>query len=106
MDGGDFKEFVIIEPYEGFVKEIELQMYALENETIDKFAKKDRFEALAKKVMREGVNISKKDIERFSTQMNIITMLAIPYLPYGAPEYSKFYGIKKVYEDGEESIFD
>ncbi len=96
MDGGDFKEFIVVEPYEGFVKEIEMEIFSIQQSSEDTFFKKDRYEMVVKKLTKEGVNVSKKDIECFKTRLNNIKVVLFPFLPYGAWEYSTSYGIKKL----------
>jgi len=96
MDGGNFKELIIVEPYEGFIKEIEIDILTIKKQKIDKFKQKDFTQGIVKKLLQYGVNVSKKDIENFNTQINTVKYLfEVLYLPYGAPEYNEKYGINK-----------
>ncbi|ADV46309.1 CRISPR-associated helicase Cas3' [Nitratifractor salsuginis] len=107
MDGGNYKRLVIVEPYEGYVKKIEQQLLELRSSHLDKFVLKDQVEKVVKELSRFGVNVSLKDIERFTTRLNSIrTLPNMIYLPFGAPEYSKEYGVRKVGMESAENIFD
>lgn len=96
MDGGEYKRLVIIEPYLGFIEEIEQSFLKLNTKDLDKFKLKDQKEGLVKKLLQFGVNISLKDIEKFQTKFNTIKyMHEMLYLPFGSQEYSQNIGIKK-----------
>lgn len=107
MDGGNYKRLVIVEPYEGYIKNIEQKLLELRNSKLDKFVLKDQIEKVVKELSRYGVNISLKDIERFTTRLNSIkTLPNMIYLPFGAPEYAKEYGIRKVGMESAAIMFD
>lgn len=96
MDNNDFKELIIIEPYDGFIKEREAELLEIKKRKVDKFKQRDFTQGVVKKILQYGVNVSKKDILGFNTRPNKIKYLfEMLYLPYGATEYSSDYGIKK-----------
>lgn len=87
---------VIIEPYSGFIKAIEEELLMIKKNKMDRFRQKDFTQGVVRKLLQYGVNVSKKDIEKFDTNLNAVRYLfEMPYLPYGAPEYNEKYGIKK-----------
>jgi len=96
MENGNFKELIIIEPYDGFIKEIEVDLLEIKKLNMDKFKQKDFTQGVVKKLLQYGVNVSKKDIDKFKTNCNKVKYLfEMLYLPYGAPEYDILYGVKK-----------
>ena len=96
MDGGDFKELIIVEPYDGFIQEIQDELYRIRREEKDKFRQKDLIQAEVKKMLQYGVNVVKKEIDSFQTPIDEVKSLhEMLYLPVGAEEYSCDYGIKK-----------
>ncbi len=96
MDNGSFKQLIIIEPYDGFIREIEQELFRIRREEKDKFRQKDLIQAEVKKMLQHGVNITKKEINSFKTPINKVKSLhEIIYLSSGAEEYSSDYGIKK-----------
>jgi len=106
MDGGDFKQLIIVEPYDGFIREIQDELYRIRKEEKDKFRQKDLVQGEVKKMLQYGVNVNKKEIEKFMTSINKVKSLhEMIYLPAGAIEYDKKYGIKKYHlELNEEDI--
>lgn len=96
MDNNDFKQLIIIEPYEGFIKEIEINLLEIKQGQINKFKQKDLTQTVVKKLLQYGVNVVKKEIETFTTSIGMVKYLhEMPYLPAGANEYSNEYGVKK-----------
>jgi len=96
MESGGYKKLIIIEPYSGFIKAIEEELLIIKKSQMDTFKQKDYTQGVIKKLLQYGVNISKKDIEKFDTNLNTVRYLyEMPYLPYGAPEYNYKSGIKK-----------
>ena len=60
---------------------------------------------MVKKLLQYGVNINKKEIEKFGTPTNKIKYLyEMIYLPSGAKEYSYEYGLKKHQLEIEEAF--
>ncbi len=105
MVGDNFKELIIIEPYAGFIKEIEVELLMIKKRNIDKFKQKDFTQGVVKKLLQYGVNVSTKDIEKFQTNLQKVKYLfQMLYLPYGAQEYANTYGIKK-YQLKKEEVF-
>lgn len=106
VDGKDFKQLVIIEPFDGFIKEIEGELLNVRNATNDKFRQKDLIDGVVRKLLQFGVNVSKNDIENFATETkNINCLFEMPYLPFGSREYSSCVGIKKSNIVQEEDCF-
>lgn len=96
MDGNDFKKLIIIEPYYGFIKEIESELFRIRKEEKDTFRQKDLIQGEVKKMLKYGVNVSEKDIEKFATPIDTVKSLyEMIYLPADANEYDERYGIKK-----------
>jgi len=106
MDGGDFKQLIIVEPYDGFIQEIQDELYRIRREEKDKFRQKDLVQGEVKKMLQYGVNVNKKEIEKFMTPINRVKSLhEMIYLSAGAVEYDERYGIKKYHlEVNEEDI--
>jgi len=107
MDNADFKQLIIIEPYDGFIREIQDELYRIRREEKNKFKQKDLLQAVVKKLLKYGVNVSKKDIEKFGTPLSEVKSLhEMMYLPAGAIEYSEVYGVKKYQlEIGDDDLF-
>jgi len=100
MDGQDFKQLIIIEPYYGFIKEIEDKLYRIRKEEKDKFRQKDLVQGEVKKMLSYGVNVNKKEVEKFMTPIDKVKSLhEMIYLPAGAVEYDIDYGVKKYQPD-------
>jgi len=99
MDGGNFKQLIIVEPYDGFIKELETSIFEIKDNKLDKFKQKDQREKVIKKLLQYGVNVSKNDIDRFQTNLVSIKGLhEMYYLPFGASEYNALIGIVKQQE--------
>ncbi|MCH9741526.1 MAG: CRISPR-associated helicase Cas3', partial [Epsilonproteobacteria bacterium] len=100
MDGGDFKQLIIVEPYDGFIQTIQNELYRIRKEEKDKFRQKDLIQGEVKKMLKHGVNVNKKDIEKFATPIgNVKSLHEMIFLPAGAVEYSHSYGVKKYKPD-------
>lgn len=100
MDNNDFKQLIIIEPYQGFIKEIEVKLLEIKQGQMDKFKQKDLTQSVVKKLLQHGVNVAKKEIESFDTSIGKVKYLhEMLYLPAGAMEYSSEYGVKKYKPD-------
>jgi CRISPR-associated endonuclease/helicase Cas3 len=100
MDNGEFKQLIIIEPYSGFIDEIQQELDSIRKNERDKFLQKDLIQAQVKKLLAYGVNISKDDIKKFITPIGKIKRVhEMIYLPHGAIEYSEDYGVKKYKPD-------
>jgi CRISPR-associated endonuclease/helicase Cas3 len=98
MHGDEFgKEAIFIETYAGEAKalEHELQERLKEAKNASKFDINNIFEIIFKKASVNLLNVSKNDFEAIQTTLNMIDMLKIPYLPFGALEYNWQYGFKK-----------
>jgi len=96
MENGEFKRLIIVELYEGFVKEIEAELLRIRKEVKDKFMQKDLVQKEVKKMLKHGVSVSKKDIEKFETPLSEVKYLhEMLYLPPCSKDYSENYGIKK-----------
>ena len=92
-------ELIIIEPYSGFIKEIEDKIKLIKDNLQDKFKQKDQIEKIVKYILQYSVNVSINDIKSFGTRVEKVKFLnEIFYLPAGANEYSKEFGIRK-YKD-------
>lgn len=107
MDQGGFKQLIIIEPYNGFIKEIEQEIFKVRNSNSDIFKQKDQVGGVVKKLLQYGVNVARKDIEKFQTNLEEVKALhEMFYLPVGAFEYDSVYGVKKYQlEVNEDDIF-
>jgi len=100
MDGGDFKQLIVVEPYDGFIQEIQDELYRIRREESDKFMQKDLIQAQVKKMLKYGVNVNKKEVDMFQTPIGKVKSLhEMIYLPSGAREYDTEYGIKKYKPD-------
>lgn len=96
MDEDDFKQLIIIEPHDGFIKEVEDELSRIRKEENNKFRQKNLLQAEVKKMLKHGVNVSKKEIDDFDTPIDRVKYLhEMIYLPAGANEYDNRYGIKK-----------
>jgi len=96
MDNQDFKQLIIIEPYEGFIKEIEATLLEITKSQMDKFKQKDLTQVVVKKLLQYGVNVVQKEIQAFATSVGRIKYLhEMLYLPAGAIEYNPKIGVKK-----------
>lgn len=106
MNENDYKILVIIEPYGGFVKEIESSLQEVINSDKDKFTIKDIKQNIIKKLTSYGVNISIKDKENIGSNLQEVKyMCDMQYLPSGSVEYSYEYGFKKNISLETEDIF-
>jgi len=106
MDGQDFKQLIIIEPYYGFIKEIEEALLDILKSKLNKFRQKDLSQSVVKKLLKYGVNVNKKEIDSFATPIGKIKYLhEMIYLPYGADEYDNNYGVKKFIEENNDDMF-
>ncbi len=104
MDNNDYKQLIIIEPYYGFIKEVQDKLYRIRKEESDKFIQKDLIQAQVKKMLLYGVNVSKDEINKFTTPINSVKSLyEMIYLPNGAMEYDNDYGIKRYHSDEVET---
>jgi CRISPR-associated endonuclease/helicase Cas3 len=104
MDGGDFKQLIIVEPYDGFIREIQDELYRIRREEQDKFRQKDLVQSQVKKMLQYGVNVNTKEIEQFMTPIDKVKSLhEMIYLPAGAMEYNERYGVKKYQLELEDS---
>jgi len=100
MENNDFKQLIIVEPYDGFIKEIEAKLLEVKQKTVDKFKQKDFTQGIIKELLQYGVNVNKKEIEAFATPIGKVKYLyEMLYLPVGAIEYCSDYGVKKYYPD-------
>ena len=96
MDGGDFKQLIIVEPYDGFIGEIEVELLRIRKEEKNKFRQKDLVQSQVKKMLQYGVNVNKKEVDKFITPISKVKYLhEMIYLSSGAVEYDERYGIKK-----------
>lgn len=96
MNNQDYKQLIIIEPYEGFIHDIETKLEKIKKKEHNKFKKKDFTQGVVRQLLQYGVSVAKKDIDDFSTNIKHIKYLTdMPYLPHGATEYSTEFGIKK-----------
>ncbi len=104
MDGGDFKQLIIVEPYDGFIKEIEMELLRIRKEEKDTFRQKDLVQSQVKKMLQHVVNVNKKEIDKFMTPISKVKYLhEMIYLSSGASEYNEEYGIKKYHLELEDS---
>ncbi len=100
MDGGDFKQLIIVEPYDGFIEDIQNELYRIRKEERNTFMQKDLIQAQVKKMLKYGVNVNKKEVDMFQTPIGEVKSLhEMIYLPSGATEYDEEYGIKKYKPD-------
>ncbi len=100
MDSKSFNQLIIIEPYSGFIKEVQEELYRIRKEESDKFIQKDLIQAQVKKMLQYGVNINQNDLDNFETSTEEVKSLyEMIYLPSGAKEYHCDYGIKKYKSD-------
>jgi len=107
VDGADFKQLIIIEPYDGFIAQIQDELYRIRREERDKFIQKDLIAKEVKKMLQYGVNVNKKEIDKFSTPIDKVkTLHEMIYLPAGAIEYNKDYGVKKYQLEVEDDPFE
>lgn len=98
MHGDEFgKKAMFIESYAGEAKtlERELQERLKQAKNASKFDINNIFEIVFKKASLNLLNVSKHDYEAAQTAPDLMEMLKLPYLPYGAPEYDWKYGFKK-----------
>ena len=104
------KELLIIEPKEGFIQQIQEEIFLLQNtKDIDKFTQRDRVEKIVKNLLKYAINVRKNDMLHLQTRPNKIKALPhILYLPYGNLDYDNRYGLKKHTQDvvEEKDLFD
>lgn len=104
MDGGDFKQLIIVEPYDGFIQGIEIELLRIRKEEKNKFRQKDFVQSQVKKMLQYGVNVNRKEVEKFMTPTSEVKYLhEMIYLSAGAIEYDERYGIKKYHLEVEDS---
>ncbi|WP_249321686.1 MULTISPECIES: CRISPR-associated helicase Cas3' [unclassified Campylobacter] len=91
----DYKTLVIMEPENGFIKNIETEIFALKNNhNIDIFKKRDMLKNIIKKISRFGINITSKDMKNLRL-FEIKCLKNIFYLPFGDTMYNNSFGLKK-----------
>ena len=96
MENGEFKQLIIIEPYEGFIKEIESKLLRIRRDIKNKFTQKNLIQGEVKKMLKHGVSVSKKEVNEFITPISKVKYLhEMIYLPPCPVEYSSDYGVKK-----------
>ena len=106
MDSGYIKELIIVEPCDGFIRGIESELFRIRKEVIDRYRQKDLIQGEVKKLLRYGVNVNKKEIDKFSTRLNKVqSVYDMAYLPAGAMEYDNHYGIKKFQDENDADLF-
>ncbi|MDO5045991.1 CRISPR-associated helicase Cas3' [Campylobacter sp.] len=92
-----FKELIIIEPQDGFIRQIESEILKPQDEKADVFMIRDIFKNNIKKLSKFGINITHFDKDKISSYVKEIKGLRrMYYLPFGhSSVYSDKIGLKK-----------
>ena len=94
---GNYKQTIIIEPEENFIKDFEARIFEIKNSPNEKFTIRDLFKNHIRKLSKFSINVALKDMNKLMLNLKQINGLKdIFYLPFGSSYfYSAEYGLKK-----------
>ena len=105
----NYKQTIIIEPEENFIKDFEAKIFEIKNSPNEKFTIRDLFKNHIRKLSKFSINVALKDMNKLMPNLKQINGLKdMFYLPFGSSYfYSAEYGLKKDTNlDIEDEIFD
>lgn len=93
----NYKQTIIIEPKENFIKDFEAKIFEIKNSPNEKFTIKDLFKNHIRKLSKFSINVTLKDMNKLMPNLKQINGLKdMFYLPFGSSYfYSAEYGLKK-----------
>jgi len=94
---GNYKQTIIIEPEENFIKDFEAKIFEIKNSPNEKFTIRDLFKNHIRKLSKFSINVTLKDMNKLMPNLKQINGLKdMFYLPFGSSYfYSADYGLKK-----------
>lgn len=105
----NYKQTIIIEPEENFIKDFEAKIFEIKNSPNEKFTIRDLFKNHIRKSSKFSINVTLKDMNKLMPNLKQINGLKdMFYLPFGSSYfYSAEYGLKKDTNlDIEDEVFD
>ena len=105
----NYKQTIIIEPEENFIKDFEARIFEIKNSPNEKFTIRDLFKNHIRKLSKFSINVTLKDMNKLMPNLKQINGLKdMFYLPFGSSYfYSAEYGLKKDMNlDIEDEVFD
>ncbi|WP_298040633.1 CRISPR-associated helicase Cas3', partial [uncultured Campylobacter sp.] len=105
----NYKQTIIIEPEENFIKDFEAKIFEIKNSPNEKFTIRDLFKNHIRKLSKFSINVTLKDMNKLMPNLKQINGLKdMFYLPFGSSYfYSADYGLKKDTNlDIEDEVFD
>ena len=93
----NYKQTIIIEPEENFIKDFEAKIFEIKNSPNEKFTIRDLFKNHIRKLSKFSINVALKDMNKLMPNLKQINGLKdMFYLPFGSScFYSADYGLKK-----------
>ena len=93
----NYKQTIIIEPEENFIKDFEVKIFGIKNSPNEKFTIRDLFKNHIRKLSKFSINVALKDMNKLMPNLKQINGLKdMFYLPFGSSYfYSAEYGLKK-----------
>ena len=93
----NYKQTIIIEPEENFIKDFEAKIFEIKNSPNEKFTIRDLFKNHIRKLSKFSINVALKDMNKLMLNLKQINGLKdMFYLPFGLSYfYSAEYGLKK-----------
>ena len=93
----NYKQTIIIEPEENFIKDFEAKIFEIKNSPNEKFTIRDLFKNHIRKLSKFSINVVLKDMNKLMPNLKQINGLKdIFYLPFGSSYfYSAECGLKK-----------
>lgn len=93
----NYKQTIIIEPEENFIKDFEAKIFEIKNSPNEKFTIRDLFKNHIRKLPEFSINVALKDMNKLMPNLKQINGLKdMFYLPFGSSYfYSAEYGLKK-----------
>ena len=105
----NYKQTIIIEPEENFIKDFEAKIFEIKNSPNEKFTIRDLFKNHIRKLSKFSINVVLKDMNKLMPNLKQINGLKdMFYLPFGSSYfYSAECGLKKDTNlDIEDEVFD
>lgn len=105
----NYKQTIIIEPKENFIKDFEAKIFEIKNSPNEKFTIRDLFKNHIRKLSKFSINVALKDMNKLMPNLKQINGLKdMFYLPFGLSYfYSAECGLKKDTNlDIEDEVFD
>ena len=93
----NYKQTIIIEHKENFIKDFEVKIFEIKNSPNEKFTIRDLFKKRIRKLSKFSINVTLKDMNKLMPNLKQINGLKdMFYLPFGSSYfYSAEYGLKK-----------